>query len=189
MTTWAWIVFTVFSSSCGDVLCAKGMSEGAELEEFGPKGIGHTLRYIVTRRLVILGWLCYAVSFFSLMGLFSVAELTVAVPATALSFVIDTLGAFFVLHERIPWKRWIGVLSVSAGVVLAVQQPAAPVPVVRPAMILHAGTAGNPIAGLARPSRTDRAAVQACEHQSAHVHGRSQNFHQESAPCEILVKP
>jgi hypothetical protein len=102
MSTWAWIVFTDFSSSCGDILCAKGMSEGGELQEFGPKGIGHTLRYIVTRRLVILGWLCYAVSFFSLMGLFSVAELTVAVPATALSFVVDTFGAFFVLHEHVP---------------------------------------------------------------------------------------
>ncbi len=188
MITWTWVVFTVFSSSCGDILCAKGMSEGAELEDFGPKGIGHTLRYIVTRRLVILGWLCYAVSFFSLMGLFSVAELTVAVPATALSFVIDTLGAFFVLHEHIPWKRWIGVLCVSAGVLLAVQHPAAPVPIVRPAMNLRAG-AGEVRSLLTRSSRADRAAAQACEHQSAHDHGRPQNLYQESAPCEILAKP
>jgi hypothetical protein len=188
MITWAWIVFTVFSSSCGDILCAKGMSEGAELEEFGPKGIGRTLRYIVTRRLVILGWVFYAVSFFSLMGLFSVAELTVAVPATALSFVIDTLGAFFVLHEHIPWKRWLGVLCVSAGVVLAIQQPAKPAPVVRTAMNLHAED-GKLNITLTRTSGANRAAVQAGQHQSAHDHARSHDFHQESASSEVLAKP
>lgn len=188
MITWVWIVFTVFSSSCGDILCAKGMSEGAELEGFGPKGIGRTLRYIVTRRLVILGWLCYAVSFFSLMGLFSVAELTVAVPATALSFVIDTLGAFLILHEHIPWKRWLGVLCVSAGVVLAIQQPAKPAPVVEAGMNLNAG-AGKLNTNLTRTSRADRAPMQASEHQAAHDHARPHNFHQESAPGEILAKP
>lgn len=120
MLKWALILATVFISSAGDILCAKGMSQGGELD-FAPSGILRVVRYIVTRRMVILGGLCYAVAFFSLLGLLSVAELSVAVPATALSFVVDTLGAHFILHEHIPWKRWIGVLCVATGVILAVQ--------------------------------------------------------------------
>lgn len=121
MLKWGLILCTVFVSSCGDILCAKGMSQGGELSDFGPSGVLRVIRYIVTRKLVILGGLCYAVAFFSLLGLFTVAQLSVAVPATALSFVVDTLGAHFVLKENFPWKRWVGVILVSIGVVLAVE--------------------------------------------------------------------
>ncbi|MGB6130638.1 MAG: EamA family transporter [Acidobacteriaceae bacterium] len=121
MLTWVLILSTVFSSSGGDILCARGMSSGRELNDFRPSGLGRAIRYIVTRRMVILGGLCYAVAFFSLLGLLSVAQLSVAVPATALSFVVDTIGARYVLREHIPWKRWAGVACVTAGVILTVR--------------------------------------------------------------------
>lgn len=93
------------------------------------------------------------------MGLLSVAQLTVAVPATAFSFVIDILGARFILHERIPWKRWIGVACVSAGVILAIRPgPSAPPP-------------------LTRPSRPGCVTVQACQDQTSHNHPGSQRLH------------
>jgi len=120
MTSWPTILSTVFASSCGDILCAKGMSQGGELKDFGPSGVMRVLRYIVTRRMVILGGLCYATAFFSLLVLLKGAQLSVAVPATALSFVIDTVGAKFILREHVPWKRWVGVLFVTAGVILTV---------------------------------------------------------------------
>ena len=149
MLKWVLILCTVFASSAGDILCAKGMSEGSELD-LHLTGILHAVEYIVTRKLVILGYVCYAVAFFSLMGLLSVAQLTVAIPATAFSFVIDTLGARFILHERIPWKRWIGVICVSAGVVLAVKpEPSGRAP-------------------LARPTRPGCVSVQPCQDQTRH---------------------
>lgn len=126
MLKWGLILCTVFVSSAGDILCAKGMSQGGELTDFDPSNLIHIVRYIITRRLVIIGGICYAVAFFSLLGLLTVAQLSVAVPATALSFVVDTLGAHFVLKERIPWKRWIGVILVSLGVILAVKPTATP---------------------------------------------------------------
>jgi drug/metabolite transporter (DMT)-like permease len=118
---WIFILMTAVASSCGDVLCASGMAQGGELYDFSPSGIRRAIGYIVRRRRVMLGGLFYACAFFSLLGLLSTAQLSVAVPATALSFVIDTLGARFVLHERVPWKRWAGVLCVCAGVFLAVR--------------------------------------------------------------------
>lgn len=117
---WLLILFVVVAGSCGDILCAKGMATGGELTGFNPSGIGRIIRHIISRRLVILGWICNAVGFFSLLGLLSVAELSVAVPATALGFVLDTIGARFFLHEHVHWKRWVGVLFVAGGVLLAV---------------------------------------------------------------------
>jgi drug/metabolite transporter (DMT)-like permease len=118
MLKWGLILLTVFSSSIGDLLCARGMSQGGELNDFRPSGLARAIRYIVTRRMVLLGGLCYAVAFFSMLALLSIAPLSVAVPATALSFVLDTIGARFFLHEDVRWKRWLGVLCVTAGVLL-----------------------------------------------------------------------
>lgn len=127
MLKWAWILFTVAMSSSGDILCARGMSEGGELNDFGPRGLMRAIRYIVTRRMVIIGAFCYAVAFFALLGLLRVEPVSVAVPATALGFVLDTLGARFLLKEHVHWKRWVGVLCVTAGVLLAVRSgPVAP---------------------------------------------------------------
>jgi drug/metabolite transporter (DMT)-like permease len=122
MTKWLLILITVFAGSCGDILCAKGMAQGGEqLSEAGLSGITRTIRYIFTHRLVIFGALCDAIAFFSLLGLLSVAQLSYAVPATALGFVVDTVGARIFLREHVHWKRWLGVILVSLGVLLAVQ--------------------------------------------------------------------
>lgn len=169
---WFLILFTVFVSSGGDILCAEGMSEGSEIAFHGTRGLGHILRYIVTRKLVILGWLCYAAAFFSLVALLSVAKMTVAIPATAFSFVIDTIGARFILHEHIPWRRWAGVLCVTAGVLLVVK------PAIRqPTRAALTGTAGN------------CAPVQPGKDQSRNHHPRPDQLHQQGAPCEVLAKP
>lgn len=96
------------------------MSSGGEIKNIKLSAIGRIIRSIFSRRLVILGIACNAIGFFSLLGLLSVAQLSAAVPATALGFVLDTIGARFFLHERVHWKRWVGVIFVAAGVLLAV---------------------------------------------------------------------
>ena len=122
MTKRLLILITVVAGSCGDILCAKGMSQGGEhLDQVGPSALAHTIRYIFTHRLVILGAICDAIAFFSLLGLLSVAQLSYAVPATALGFVVDAIGARFLLGEHLHWKRWVGVILVAVGVLLTVQ--------------------------------------------------------------------
>lgn len=121
MLTWLLIIIVVVLGSAGDVLCAKGMASGGEITNFGASRLGGLICSIVARKLVILGWICDGISFFSLLALLSVAQLSIAVPATALSFVVDTLGARFFLHEHVHWKRWLGVLFVTAGVILTVR--------------------------------------------------------------------
>lgn len=120
MSKWPILLLAAVMGSCGDVLCAKGMSMAGELHGFGPFSVARTIRFIADRKLVILGVICYAVAYFSLLALLRVAQLSVAVPALALGFIFDTLGARFFLHEHVSGRRWLGVLFVAAGVLLAV---------------------------------------------------------------------
>ena len=52
MTKWLLILITVLAGSLGDILCAKGMSQGGEhLDELRPSGLARPIRYIFTHRL------------------------------------------------------------------------------------------------------------------------------------------
>jgi bacterial/archaeal transporter family protein len=53
-----------------------------------------------------------------LLALLSWADVSIVVPATALSYVTAALGAKYLLHEDIAPLRWVGVFLVCAGVAL-----------------------------------------------------------------------
>jgi drug/metabolite transporter (DMT)-like permease len=59
-----------------------------------------------------------AVSFFSFMALVQTEPLSFAVPASAASFVLETLLARLVLRERISARRAAGAFIVLCGVIL-----------------------------------------------------------------------
>ena len=70
------------------------------------------------RPLLAYAFLCMAMSFFAFMLLLSVADLSFAVPATAASYVLETILAKLILKERIDYRRWAGAVLVAAGVSL-----------------------------------------------------------------------
>ena len=113
---WMWVFVTVLSSTAGDLLSAKGMALHGEIQDFGPKGMAAVIRYIVTHKLVVSGIVCNAISFLSFVALLSTAELSFAVPATALSYIFKTVLARWYLQERIDWRRWAGILLITLGV-------------------------------------------------------------------------
>jgi uncharacterized membrane protein len=59
-----------------------------------------------------------AISFFSFALLLRIADLSFAVPATAASYVVETLLAKWLLRERVDVRRWTGALLVACGVAL-----------------------------------------------------------------------
>jgi uncharacterized membrane protein len=59
-----------------------------------------------------------AVSFIGFLALLSVAPLSFAVPATALSYVLKTALAQVYLREVVTRKRWIGTMLVAIGIIL-----------------------------------------------------------------------
>jgi uncharacterized membrane protein len=56
--------------------------------------------------------------FLAMMSLLSIANVSFAVPATAISFVLETLLAKYILKEDVGLRRWAAATLVACGVVL-----------------------------------------------------------------------
>lgn len=115
---WLLIGIIVAATSVGEVLQALGMRRHGEIRDFRPGAVGRALRLLARNRFVIGSVAAMAVSFFAYMGLLTVTELSFAVPATAITYVLETVLAKFVLRERVNWLRWAGAALVVCGVAL-----------------------------------------------------------------------
>jgi len=102
----------------GEVLQAMGMRRHGEIRDFRPGAIGSAMAVLARNGFVIGSVLLMAVSFFASMGLLTIADLSFAVPATAVTYVLETVLARWVLKENVNWLRWAGASLVICGVAL-----------------------------------------------------------------------
>src|SRR5262245_55404468 len=108
MKTAFMILIIVLSSSAGEVLIAKGLKQVGEISTLNPSLLLRLGWQIMMNLNVLQGVLSMAVSFLAFLTVLSWENLSYTVPATSLSYVISTLGAKFVLKERINPYRWVG---------------------------------------------------------------------------------
>jgi drug/metabolite transporter (DMT)-like permease len=118
---WLLIAVIVAATTTGDVLKAHGMKQHGEIHEFGLSALRRFLAMLARNEVIIASVGCMAVSFFAFMALLSIADLSFAVPATAITYVLETILARYVLKERITWVRWMGAYLVACGVALLAQ--------------------------------------------------------------------
>jgi drug/metabolite transporter (DMT)-like permease len=114
---WTLVILMVVATVLSDLLQSFEMKRAGE-QSVGARGMMRLLREIARRRFLILAIGCMAVSFFSFMALVQTEPLSFAVPASAASFVLETVLARVVLGERISARRAAGALIVLCGVVL-----------------------------------------------------------------------
>lgn len=115
--TWVLLTVMVLATALSDMLQSYEMKR-AGVQSVGARGLGRLLRMIVERRYLLLSILCLAFSFFAFMALVQTAPLSFAVPASAASFILETILAKILLHEHIGARRAGGTLLVLAGVLL-----------------------------------------------------------------------
>jgi drug/metabolite transporter (DMT)-like permease len=114
---WILVLTMVLATVLSDLLQSYEMKRAGE-QSVGARGLARLLHLIAQRRLLILAVACMAVSFFSFMALVQAEPLSFAVPASAASFVVETVLAKFVLREHVGVRRAAGTLIVLCGVVL-----------------------------------------------------------------------
>jgi drug/metabolite transporter (DMT)-like permease len=117
---WLAILAIVISSSAGDVLLSRGMKQIGDLGKVRRKhGFNFVMMQILRNRSFLIGVICMAISFYSLLYGLSWNEVSLIGPAAAsLTFVANAFAAKMFLHERVDRKRWAAALFVAAGVVL-----------------------------------------------------------------------
>jgi drug/metabolite transporter (DMT)-like permease len=116
--SWILVAVIVGSTTLGDVLQSVGMKHHGEIHDFRPGALGRVAARIARNWYVIVAVAMMAVSFFAFLKLLSIADLSFAVPATAASFVVETIVAKYALKERVTWRRWAGAGLVAGGVAL-----------------------------------------------------------------------
>ena len=115
---WLLVAIIVVTTTVKDILQAIAMRRHGEIHDFRPGALGKLLRLLASNRNIVVSMVCSAISFFAFLRLVAIADLSFAVPATAASYVFETILAKYVLKERIGQARWIGVTLVAGGVAL-----------------------------------------------------------------------
>jgi drug/metabolite transporter (DMT)-like permease len=114
---WLLLSIIVCATVLSDTLQSHEMKHSGE-QTVDARGLGRLLRMIFSRRYLLLSIVCLAVSFFAFMALLQIAPLSFAVPASAATFVLETVLAKFVLKERVGRRRTAGALLVLSGVLM-----------------------------------------------------------------------
>lgn len=115
---WLLVAIIAACNTMGDVLNTAGMKRQGEVEDLRPRTLAAMIRGVVRNPLVLGGFGAMAVSFFALLSLLSIATVSFAVPATAISYLLETLLAKYILGEDVRWRRWAAASLVACGVVL-----------------------------------------------------------------------
>ena len=97
---WLLVAIVVASTVATDLLQSHGMRRGGRMWKLP------------------LSIVFMATSFFAFTQLLKIADLSFAVPATAVSLTIETFLAGLILKEKVTGTRWTGALLVASGVVL-----------------------------------------------------------------------
>ena len=114
---WVLLSVIVIATVLSDLLQSYEMKRSGE-QSVNARGLVRLLRMIVSKWSLALSIFCMAISFFAFMALVQIAPLSFAVPASAATFVLETLLAKFLLRESVGKRRAAGTLLVLGGVLL-----------------------------------------------------------------------
>lgn len=114
----AGVAFAVTASTIGDLLLARGMKRVGEVRWEGLGAALRTVRKVLLTPEIPLAVVFLAVFFFCWLALLSRADLSLILPMTALTYILNGLAAKPVLGETVSRQRWLGILVITVGVVL-----------------------------------------------------------------------
>jgi drug/metabolite transporter (DMT)-like permease len=110
--------FLIFGSTGGEISITRGMKATGEPKRLRPRELLRFLGKALRNGWFWAGVPLMALSFYALLVLLSWEPISFVIPASALSYVVGTIGAKYILKEQLSPSRWIGVVFVCAGVAL-----------------------------------------------------------------------
>jgi ceramide glucosyltransferase len=115
MKTFLLLCSLIAGSTLGEICSAKGMKQVGNIT-FRLRSLSTALRRMIRNPYLIAGVGFLAISFFSFLSLLSYQDLSFVVPLTAATYITNTLGARFLLKEKVSKRRWTGTILVAGGV-------------------------------------------------------------------------
>jgi multidrug transporter EmrE-like cation transporter len=118
MRTILGLAVLILGSTGGEIAITHGMKATGEPARMGPLELVQFLGRALRNGWFWAGVPLMALSFYALLVLLSWQPISLVIPASALSYVVGTLGAKYILGEDVSAARWAGVVLVCAGVAL-----------------------------------------------------------------------
>ena len=112
------LAILILGSTGGEIAITHGMKSTGEPARLRPKALLQFLGRALRNGWFWAGVPLMALSFYALLVLLSWEPISLVIPASALSYVVGTLGAKYILGEDVTVARWVGVVLVCAGVAL-----------------------------------------------------------------------
>lgn len=116
--TFILVALVVATSAIGELMVTQGMKRAGEITDFHPASLLRSLWRALRTGWLPAGVAMLALSFFCLLAALRVADASFVIPATAVTYVLNTLGASVFLREHVSGTRWAGAALVTAGVAL-----------------------------------------------------------------------
>ncbi len=115
---WLMIGAIVVLATAGDVLIASAIRQVGDFDQIRARaGIGGAIAVVLRNLRFMVGVVCMALSFFSLLFALSWADVSLVAPASAaLTFVTNAFAAKWILKENVDRRRWLAASCVCAGV-------------------------------------------------------------------------
>ena len=114
------VLLVIATNVLGNVALSRGMHQVGRIISASP------LDYLkaFANPWTILGICILVIWILTDLALLSRADLSFVLPVTASAYVLVAICGHFFLHDRISWERWIGILLITGGVILAEETPA-----------------------------------------------------------------
>ena len=115
------LLLIVVGSTAGELCITRAMKVIGEVKDFRPLSLLRVFGRALQVGWMWIGLLIMAISFFAMLTMLSMENVSFVVPVTALSYAAGAYGGRLFLGERVTRLRWVGVLLVCIGVVLVWQ--------------------------------------------------------------------
>lgn len=117
---WSCIGSVALLAIAGEVLIASAMRKLGDLDLIREKnGLSGAIRAVLSSPVFVVGALCMALNFFSMLYTLSLVDYSLAGPATAsLTYIGNAIAAMLFLRENVDKRRWLAAAFVIVGVVL-----------------------------------------------------------------------
>lgn len=116
--TRALIVISVVCQVAGNALLSHGLHHG----DHGLSSSFLHYVYAIANPWAITGIVVLCCWMISNLSLLSRADLSYVLPITgSMSFILIALVGHFLLHENISWVRWLGICTITTGVLIVLE--------------------------------------------------------------------
>lgn len=110
------IAVMVVADAATDLFLTKGMRQIGEVSLADPRTFLTVVWKALSNGHVLISMLCAALRFAAFLLVLTWADLSFVFPATAMVYVVGTVGAKCFLGETISAHRWAGIMLVCFGV-------------------------------------------------------------------------